>query len=175
MSLWTIALQHTGRPIDKWQHYFPIYERHLSRYVNTPVLVLEIGCGAGGSLQVWRKYFGPHARIVGVDNRPECQAFEQQGIAVRIGDQSDPGFWSRFLSEFGAPDVVVDDSSHEMRDVITSFRCLYHALDERGVYIVEDMHTAYWPEFGGGLRREGTFIELSKALIDALNAQLQPG
>ena len=32
------------------------------------------------------------------------------------------------------------------------------------------MHTSYAPQFGGGLRRDGTFIEFSKALIDRLNA-----
>ena len=56
---------------------------------------------------MWRRYFGPHARIVGIDIRPECQAFEEDQIAVRIGDQSDPAFLDSVLREFGAPDVVV--------------------------------------------------------------------
>jgi hypothetical protein len=38
------------------------------------------------------------------------------------------------------------------------------------VYMVEDLHTAYWDEYGGGVGREGTFIELCKGLIDELNA-----
>jgi hypothetical protein len=38
------------------------------------------------------------------------------------------------------------------------------------VYLVEDLHTAYWDEFGGGLKKEGTFIEFCKGLIDELNA-----
>jgi hypothetical protein len=36
--------------------------------------------------------------------------------------------------------------------------------------MVEDLHTAYWDEFEGGLRRSSTFIELCKSLIDELNA-----
>jgi hypothetical protein len=43
-------------------------------------------------------------------------------------------------------------------------------MSPTGVYFVEDMHTAYWPEYGGGLRKADTFIEKSKHLIDELNA-----
>ena len=32
------------------------------------------------------------------------------------------------------------------------------------------MHTAYWEEYGGGLRKNGSFIESSKTMIDELNA-----
>jgi hypothetical protein len=38
------------------------------------------------------------------------------------------------------------------------------------VYLVEDLHTAYWPDFGGGLGKPDTFIEIAKQLIDELNA-----
>jgi hypothetical protein len=36
--------------------------------------------------------------------------------------------------------------------------------------MIEDLHTAYWPEYGGGLGQPGTFIELCKKLLDELNA-----
>jgi hypothetical protein len=36
--------------------------------------------------------------------------------------------------------------------------------------MVEDLHTAYWPEYGGGLHEPSSFIELAKQLIDELNA-----
>ena len=35
---------------------------------------------------------------------------------------------------------------------------------------LEDLHTAYWPAWEGGFRREGTFVEFSKALIDDMHA-----
>ena len=170
MTLWATVTDHTGRPIHKWDHYFPIYERHFSRFVNRPALLVEIGCGEGGSLQMWRKYLGPLARIVGVDVREDCKAFEQDPVFVRIGSQSDPAFWSRLLQEFGPPDIVVDDGSHTMGDQIASFRYLYRVMDRHGVYLVEDTHTSYWDEYGGGLRREGSLIEFCKSLIDELNA-----
>ena len=92
MSLWPLFLNHQGRIVHKWVHYFPIYERHFCRYVNRPITFVEIGCGDGGSLQLWKQYFGPYARIVGLDIRPKCKAFEEDQIHVRIGDQSDEQF-----------------------------------------------------------------------------------
>jgi len=175
MSLWAEFLRHDDRLVQKWAHYFPVYERHFGRYVNRPLLFVEIGCGKGGSLQMWKRYLGPHARIVGLDIEPECAAFEEQQIAVRIGDQADPAFLARVVEEFGTPDVVLDDGGHLAVPTVASFRFLYPRLDRNGIYAVEDLHTAYWPEYGGGLRREGTFIELAKTLVDELNADLSRG
>ena len=65
---------------------------------------------------------------------------------------------------------MIDDGGHTMAQQITSFEELYPHVQPRGVYLCEDLHTSYTPEFGGGYRREGTFIEYSKALIDRLHA-----
>lgn len=175
MTLWSDFLTNDDRVIHKWTHFFPAYERHLSRYVNRPALMVEIGCGAGGSLQMWKRFLGPYAQIVGIDIRPDCSAFEEPQVAVRIGHQADESFLGRLLEEFGAPDIVIDDGTHVMQHLLGSFRFLYPRMDRSGVYIAEDLHTCYWPEFGGGLRREGTFIEVCKALIDELNADLSRG
>jgi hypothetical protein len=175
MSLWSDFQQNNGRVIDKWKHYFPVYETHFRRYVDRPMTLLEIGCGEGGSLQLWKRYFGPHAQIVGIDILPHCEQFEEDQIAVRIGSQSDTSFLARVIEEFGAPDIVVDDGSHQMSDVVASFGFLYPRTARRGIYLVEDLHTAYWHHYGGGLRRPGTFIELCKSLIDELNADHADG
>jgi SAM-dependent methyltransferase len=170
MSLWSDFLQNDQRLIHKWTHYFPIYEAHFGRFVNRPIVFIEIGCGEGGSLQLWKRYLGPFAQIVGIDIAPHAKAFEEDQIAVRIGDQRDTEFLRGVLDEFGAPDVLLDDGSHVMADVTASFEFLYPRIAPGGVYIVEDLHTAYWDEFGGGLRRDGSFIERCKSLIDHLNA-----
>jgi hypothetical protein len=74
------------------------------------------------------------------------------------------------VAEFGIPDIVLDDGSHRMDDINASFDALYPLVPKNGVYIVEDLHTAYWDEYGGGLRKPGSFIERSKVLVDRLNA-----
>jgi hypothetical protein len=170
VTLWSEFQGNSQRTIHKWAHYFPAYEAHLSRFVNRPVFFLEIGAGRGGSAQMWKRYLGPHAQIVSIDINPECKKFEEDQIAFRIGSQSDLSFLATVLEEFGTPNIVLDDGSHQMSDVIETFRFLYPRTAADGVYLVEDLHTAYWSEFGGGLKREGTFIELAKGLVDELNA-----
>lgn len=168
--LWADFLTNRGRLIHKCAHYFPIYEEHLTRFVNRPVLLVEIGVARGGSLQMWKRFLGPLATIVGIDINPGCRAVEEDQIHVRIGSQADTGFLGDVLAEFGVPDIVIDDGSHIMNDVNTTFAFLYSRIAAHGVYLVEDLQTAYWDRYGGGVKREGTFIEHCKDLIDQLNA-----
>jgi SAM-dependent methyltransferase len=171
MTLWRDFLTNDKKLIHKWKHYFPIYEQHLSRFINRDVILFEIGCGGGGSLQMWKRFLGPHARILGIDINPACRSYEEDQIAIAIGDQSDCDFLQKIISTTGAPDIVIDDGSHVMEHVNKSFSFLYPRVSRNGVYLVEDMHTSYWEEFGGGVKREGTFIEKCKSLIDELNAE----
>ena len=64
----------SGKGIYKWLHYFDIYDEHFSRFRGKDVTVLEIGVASGGSLEMWKAYFGNEAQIYGVDIRPECKA-----------------------------------------------------------------------------------------------------
>jgi hypothetical protein len=175
VGLWSDFLTNDQRIIHKWKHYFPIYEHHLARFVNLDTVLVEIGCGQGGSMQMWKRFLGPHARIIGIDVVPECKSFEEDQIHVRIGDQGDPEFLASVVKEFGPPDIVIDDGSHQMHHIARSFLTLYPNVAKSGVYLVEDLHTAYWPAYGGGLKREGSFIEICKNLIDSLNADHTAG
>jgi hypothetical protein len=159
-----------GRATLKWLHYFEIYDRHFARFRGTDVTIMEIGVGHGGSLQMWRRYFGERCRVIGVDTNERCKAFAEPGVEIEIGNQADRGFLRQLMTQYPGLDIVVDDGGHQMVEQITSFEELFWHLSESGVYLCEDLHTSYWPEFGGGLRRTGTFIEFSKGLIDALNA-----
>ncbi len=175
MSLWSEFLTNEQRVIHKWTHYFPPYERHFAKLRDQSVTFIEIGCGDGGSLQLWKRYLGPFARIIGIDINPACKTLEEDQIQIRIGDQSDLNFLQKIVEEFGAPDAVLDDGSHKMSHLIATFGFLYPRLQKNGVYMVEDLHTAYWPEYEGGLRSPGSFIELCKSLIDELNADWSRG
>ncbi len=170
MSLWSDFLTNDERLIHKWKHYFPIYERHFRDFVYKPVTFLEIGCGRGGSLQMWKRYFGPHATIIGIDILPTCKAYEEDQIEVRIGLQQDTQFLQTVLDEFGIPDIVLDDGSHMMTDVVKTFEFLYPRVAKNGIYMVEDLHTSYWEEYEGGFQRLGTFVERCKDMLDELNA-----
>lgn len=170
MSLTQYFHNNTGLPINKWAHYLPLYERYFSPFRNKSIFFLEIGTGQGGSSRMWQHYFGPCAQIVTVDIRPECKSFENEQIKVRIGDQSNHDFLQSIIDEFGLPDLIVDDGSHIMEHVKRTFNFLFPRMSREAVYFVEDMHAAYWPSYGGGLRRSDTFIEEMKNVIDEINS-----
>jgi hypothetical protein len=175
MTLFGEYLTNTQRRIFKWHQYFPIYEWHFERFKNRHVTVFEIGVGEGGSLQQWRRYLGPFATIVGLDHAPICQQVEEDQIYVRVGKQDDTSFLARVCEEFGPPDIVIDDGSHIMTHINATFAYLYPRVSKNGVYLVEDLHAAYWPDHGGGLHHPDSFIERAKSYVDELHAEYSGG
>jgi len=159
-----------GKQIHKWLHYFEIYEKYFARFRNSDVTILEIGVAQGGSLQMWKNYFGPRATVVGIDIDPNCLEHVEEQIDVMIGDQADPNFLMSVMEKYPKIDIVIDDGGHTMNQQKTSFRHLYPHVNKNGIYICEDTHTSYWDDFSGGLGRKGTFIEMSKELVDGLHA-----
>lgn len=175
MNLWQDFLTNYQKIIHKWVHYFPIYERFFSPWRNKSLIFIEIGVSKGGSLQMWQRFFGPMAKIIGIDIDPQCKDCESQGIFVRIGDQADHIFLAEIIDEFGVPDIVLDDGSHQMADIASSFQFFYPLMYKNAIYMVEDLHTAYWEEYGGGIDKSETFINFSKGCIDRLNADHSRG
>jgi hypothetical protein len=134
------ARKEGGAGIWKWNHYFDIYDRHLSRFRDREVHVLEIGIYSGGSLEMWRNYFGPNCHIYGVDIEPACKAYESDGVQVFIGDQSDRAFWKRFRQAVPALDIVIDDGGHLPEQQIVTMEESLPYLRPGGVYLCEDLH-----------------------------------
>jgi hypothetical protein len=88
--------------------------------------------------------------VVGADIDPDCRALEADGFGVFIGDQGDPAFLSDIAERAGPFDIIIDDGSYEMEDLRTSFATLFPTLKSSGLYMVEDAHTSYMAEYGGG-------------------------
>jgi len=162
--------ENTGRQITKWKHYFEIYDRHFSRYRGTDVHVVEFGVSQGGSLQMWKQYFGLNAKIFGIDINPNCKKLEEEQIEIFIGDQEDRIFLKALAEKIPRIDILIDDGGHAMKQQINTFEELFSCIDKNGVYLCEDMHTSYRTAFGGGYKKRGTFIEYSKNFIDYINA-----
>ena len=155
-----------GPIVHKWHHYLPIYDKYLSPWRGRPVRMLEIGVSRGGSMKLWRKFFGPEAVLFGIDIDTECAKFDGQSARVRIGSQADPEFLRSVVAEMGGLDVVLDDGSHVSQHIRTSLDTLYPLLSDTGLYLIEDLHACYWDSFGGGYRRPGSFVETVKTMID---------
>jgi hypothetical protein len=159
---------HNERLLHKWDHYFDIYEKYFSAYKGQKINVLEIGVSHGGSIQLWKKYFGDGLNLFAIDINEDCKKFEEEGVKIFIGSQEDPVFLKNVFSQLPELDIIIDDGGHTMNQQIVSFEILFEKLKQSGTYLIEDTHTSYWRYFGGGFKKKGTIIEYSKALIDAL-------
>jgi len=165
-----IFFSNNEKTVYKWLHYLHIYDQLLGPYIGSDVKMLEIGVYRGGSLELWRKLLGEQALIFGIDINPLCASYGGNNAVVRIGSQSDPDFLQSVVDEMGGLDVVLDDGSHVASDQQASFEALYPLLGEGGLYIIEDMQTAYWPlGYDGGLKRKGTAIEFLKEKVDEMH------
>lgn len=171
MSFFADYLKKTDdRLLTKWAHYFEVYDRELARLRNRDLTFLEIGIYKGGSVPMWKNYFSPGSKLVFIDIDPACRDLITEDVHVEIGDQADPKFLAMLVEKYGPFDVIIDDGGHHVQQQRISLEHLWPHLKDRGLYLVEDTHTSYWPGFGGGYRAETSFIEHSKTLIDAMHS-----
>jgi hypothetical protein len=153
----------------KHDSYFQVYEQVFDKYVGKEITFVEVGVLNGGSLFMWREYFGPRARIIGIDLNPAARQWESDGFEIFIGSQSDPVFWRDFYSKVGNVDVLLDDGGHTNRQQIITVHESFAHINDGGVILVEDVHASYMREFGNPSRF--SFINFAKHVIDSVNAR----
>lgn len=163
--------KNSHRVMNKWWHYFEIYHTFFHKYIGTDVKILEIGVFKGGSMQMWKEYFGERATIVGIDIDKKCKAFDEKNVHICIGSQADKEFLQKVSKQWGPFDIIIDDGSHIMEHQIVTYETMFPLLKNGGVFVCEDCHTSYIPVFGGSYKGKGTFIEYSKNFIDCVNSQ----
>lgn len=129
-----------GPGIWKWLHYFEYYQRHFHRFVGKPLNLLEIGVYSGGSLGMWKKYFGKQCQIYGVDIEADCKSYEDEQVKVFIGDQADRAFWKDFKTQTPQLDIVIDDGGHEPEQQLVTFQEILSHIRPGGIYFCEDIH-----------------------------------
>jgi hypothetical protein len=170
---------------DKWgglHWYTSHYMNHFSPLRYDPVRVLEIGIGGykyessgGGSLHMWQRFF-PRGLVYGLDLYPKPNVHGARIHTIQ-GDQNDRSFLRSLAAEYGPFDIIIDDGSHVNEHVRTSFEELFGCVRPGGYYVIEDMHTSYWPEYGGEAPpcSPRTTIGLLKDLIETLHVSEYAG
>lgn len=120
---------------SKCHHYAPVYSWMDQNIDN----VLEIGVGGGNSILAWIDIF-PQAHIFGLDQSLAggSDALEQAKLNPRVHliecniEDYDP-------QELPKLDLVVDDGSHDTRNVLTGWRKLRPLMAKDSWYVIEDM------------------------------------
>ena len=166
---------------DKWNShwYTQHYQRHFAPYRRRSINLLEIGVGGydnpkrgGNSLFMWKSFF-TKAKIFSLDIYDK-QALEQKRIKIFQGSQVDVDFLHGVVKSTGGFDIIIDDGSHLNEHVIKSFEILFPQLNDGGWYVVEDMQTAYWPDYGGDsedLDAPRTSVNYFRQLVHCVNYQ----
>lgn len=132
---------------DKFEHgYIPFYETFFSKMHNTKN-VLEIGVFNGGSLNYFNNYF-PNATIFGIDILDKTH-YDTQNIKTFIVNQEDRDDLKKFLDKTNVDfDIILDDGGHTMKQQQTSFGFLFSKVKSGGLYIIEDLHTSRFQNYG---------------------------
>ena len=135
----------TGPMLHKDQHYyhFAIYERHFffrcmsnlrapppplrtrmrASSRQRPIRLLEIGVQSGGSLEMWKSYFGEELHLHGIDINPGILRFANRSrhIHMHIGSTSDERFMAELAHRLPPLEFVIDDGSHHSMDIWRAF------------------------------------------------------
>ena len=151
----------------KHNSYFATYEKLFSEYVGKKITFVEVGILNGGSLFMWRDYFGKQARIIGIDNNPEAKKWIKYDFEIFIGDQSDPKFWNSISEDLGEIDILLDDGGHLDHQQSTTLFENIEKIKDNGLIVIEDTHSSYMKEFGNP--NKYSFMNLVFKLINKIN------
>ena len=152
---------------NKHLNYFDVYDDLMKDYIDKEIIFVEIGVLNGGSLFMWRDYFGPKARIIGIDLNPAAKKFEKDGFEIFIGDQEKPEFLNDLFKKIGKIDILLDDGGHTNNQQIVTTLNSIENIKDGGLLIIEDTHASYMKEFGNP--SENSFVNFSKKNIDYIN------
>ena len=182
MSLDKLAKKYKS---DKYGSHFytPIYQKYMESKKNKKINIFEIGVGGlepklgysglktgGESLQMWRDFF-KRGRVIGLDIVKKDLKLGKR-VEIYHGSQSDSLILDKIIKKYKKFDFIIDDGSHNYKDVKYSFEYLLNSLEDGGYYFIEDTQSSYIRELGGdgaNLNNQKTVINYFKKIIDKIN------
>lgn len=172
-SIEQLHREKTGKVSDKWASYLPYYQSLLAGMQDQAIDMLEIGVQNGGSLETWSRYFTQAKHIIGCDIDEKCRllAYDDPRVKVVVGDANADGVFQEITQCSEGFDLIIDDGSHTSSDILGSFVKYFPVLRPNGVFIIEDTHTLYMNDWGGGILNEQSAYAFFKKLVDVLNFQ----
>ncbi|MEG3756712.1 hypothetical protein V5096_01990 [Pseudoalteromonas carrageenovora] len=168
-------MKYLNNTTDKYtlHHYYDTYSS-LAEQLKVNKL-FEIGVGGyqssylgGDSLFAWRELF-PDAELIALDFYDKQKINKPNNCTIYRGSQDNEKVLKHIVDKEQHFDLIIDDGSHLNEHVIYSFEYLFPALNEGGVYIIEDVQTSYWPNYNGSLNSESTMINYFKSIVDSIN------
>ena len=123
--------------------YTEYYEKNFIKIRNKNINILEIGSYSGASAASFVKYF-PNSNVYCLDINISNFKFSSKKINVFGMDVSNSKMISKFYNKIGISskekffDIIIDDGSHKLSDILFSINNFYKNLKKGGFYIIED-------------------------------------
>ena len=119
------------------------YEKHLNKFKNDKINILEIGSYNGASAAAFVKYF-PNSKIYCLDINLRNFIYKSKKIFPFGIDSSNNKMLLSFLNKIDFFDkikffdIIIDDGSHMLSDQLFSLDYFYQHVKKKGFYIIED-------------------------------------
>jgi len=101
------------------------------------------GVQHGGSMVLWRKYFGSTLYYTGYDIQPPVKQLENKSIQqfIEIGNQNDIELQRIVCKKHGLFHFIIDDGGHSTIHMMNSLIALWGCLQNKALYTIEDLHS----------------------------------
>ena len=141
------------------------YEKKLKKLKKKTFNILEIGTWEGASTASFSLYF-PKSFVYGIDRnyRFKYKSKNIKFLNCNIKNKSDlKEFERKFKNK--KFQVIIDDGSHLLNDMIFSLKFFFKYLDKKGIYVIEDFNApVYFKELNDGKENELLIQEILKKI-----------
>jgi len=141
------------------------YEKKLKKLKKKTFNMLEIGTWEGASTASFSLYF-PKSFVYGIDRnyRFKYKSKNIKFLNCNIKNKSDlKEFERKFKNK--KFQVIIDDGSHLLNDMIFSLKFFFKYLDKKGIYVIEDFNApVYFKELNDGKENELLIQEILKKI-----------
>ena len=133
---------------EKGHGFSKFYSNKLNHLKDKDINILEIGSFSGASAAAFKKYF-KNSKVYCFDINISNFKYSSKDINVFGLDISNKKKLDKTLQEIGVKneyfDLIIDDGSHNLSDILFSIKYLFKYVSKKGVYIIEDFkHPNYY-------------------------------
>ena len=120
-------------------NYSEFYEKYFSSLKKKKINFLEIGAHEGKGVASFFFYF-PFSRIIGANINPFQMKFSSKRITELYIDVSSKKILNNFANHLNEKqDIILDDASHNIRDILITLSSMFKKLKSGGIYVIEDI------------------------------------
>ncbi len=123
----------------KGHGYAQFYEKYFESFKNLPINILEIGSFHGNASAGLFFYF-KKAKIYGGDIFPDLFRYKSKRLNNFFVNSSDEkSIKENIIDRQIIFDIIIEDASHSQKDQILSLFSLFRILNNKGLFIIEEL------------------------------------